>query len=458
MRRFAILASFCWAISACSNPPPFPYRDARLGVDRRVEDLLRRMTPQERRDVERGSSRLGIPALKLGAAASDVNLEATWNPDLVLQLGRVMAVREPVFAPRGGDPWLESRIAVAWVSGVQSEGGIAVMRNLPCGGSDERTMHERQLPPFRAAIEEAGLWVIDAGRCAGDDALLSGTITRDWGFRGFVFPSPRNDVDDHARRVLRAMFAAGLFDGPLPRADPAEQRKIERTAAEAGVVLLKNDGGFLPLYASRLPSIAVTGSKEQVDAIRARAGSTPVVEGNAGGNASGAGVKIVFSGNLVSVGPALLQSESAQGATDVIFGDVNPSGRLPAPVQLSGNERFPFGFGLSYTTFDWSDLRIFPATPRYGQQVQVVVKVRNTGSRAGAETVELYINKALKAFQQVELKPGETKDVALTLDHHSMSFYDPLVHDWAARPGVFEVELGTSERDIRMKGSFQLFR
>jgi beta-glucosidase len=179
--------------------------------------------------------------------------------------------------------------------------------------------------------------------------------------------------------------------------------------------------------------------------------------------------------------------EAAQAATDVIFGDVNPSGKLPVTVPKAPvNDRdgifvgyryfdqhnieplFPFGFGLSYTTFDWSDLRIFPATPRYGQQVQAVVKLRNTGTRAGTETVELYVHqvksslerppKELKAFLQVELKPGESRDVPLSLDRHSMWFYDPAVKDWATEPGVFEVLAGPSSRDIRLKGSFRLFQ
>jgi len=91
-------------------------------------------------------------------------------------------------------------------------------------------------------------------------------------------------------------------------------------------------------------------------------------------------------------------------ATDTIFGDSNPSGKLPVtlprgPVAAheglyagyryfdkNGIEPlYPFGFGLSYTTFEWTDLRIFPASPRYGQTVQVVLRVRNTGSRVGAE-------------------------------------------------------------------------
>jgi hypothetical protein len=465
MRGFVVLASFCLAVSACSNKPRYFYQDSKLGVDQRTEDLLGHMTAQEKTDLALGhpNARLGIPALPLGSTgpSSDslgIDLQATWNPDLVMQLARAEAAEQPVFDPKGGDPWLASRMAVTWVSGVQSAGGIAVLKGLRCGAG-EREMQEEYLPPFRSAIEEAGLWAIDPGKCADDDALLSGTIEATWGFRGFFVGLHNDDPDDQARRILRAMFAAGMFDGETMKRDSAEQRRIKRTAQEQSVVLLRNEGGFLPLYASRARSIAVIGAKEQVDAIRARAGSTPVVEGNS----PDAAVVIAFTGDRVFVGPApldsakapaMLLSQSAQGATDVIFGDANPSGRLPEAIEPN----YPFGFGLSYTTFDWSALRIFPATPRYGQTVQVVVNVRNTGSRAGAETVEAYIHDRLKAFQRVELKPGEAKDVAMTLDRHSMSFYDAEMHDWGTRPGMFDVAVGGSARDVRLKGSFRLFQ
>jgi hypothetical protein len=441
MRGFAILASFCLATCACSTGPSFPYQDTRLSVDKRAEDLLRRLTPAEKKDI--------LHTVKLPAASTTPDLEATWNPELVTQLGRALAPAAPAFEVRPLDPWLESRIAVAWVSGVQSEGGIAVMRNLPC-------TNEIDLQPFRAAVEEAGLWAIDAGKCADDTALLIDTIERGWGFRGFAFANgqpapPGTDPTDFARRVLRARFASGAFDPATPPMDPAERQRIERMVAEQSVVLLRNDDGLLPLYATGHHTIGVTGTKQQIDAIRARAGSTTVVENGKGE------VNVVFSpdGRIKVSNPiatALLQAGDSQGATDAIFGDVNPSGKL---TQDSGD--YPFGFGLSYTTFEWTDLRIFPATPRYGQTVQVVVKVANTGPSAGAETVEVYVRGKLKAFRHVEFKAGESKEVSLTLDRRAMSFYDTTQHDWAIEPGVFDVALGTSSRDIRLKGSFQLF-
>lgn len=193
--------------------------------------------------------------------------------------------------------------------------------------------------------------------------------------------------------------------------------------------------------------------------------------------------------------PAVLDAwisgpESGHALAAAIFGDIDPSGKLPVTFARAAKDSndagggegiyvgyryfdkhnieplFPFGYGLSYTTFAYSDLKIFPAAPQYGQLVQVALKVKNTGSRAGAEVVEVYVHqekasvdrpfRELKAFKRVELKPGETREVALELDRHSMSFWDPLVKSWEAQPGVFDVLVGSSSRDIRLNGTFEL--
>jgi hypothetical protein len=490
MRRIAILASFCLAAAcvssaACSGKPEFLYQDPHVSVDRRTEDLLRRMTPEEKRDVAHGNKRLGIPTLHVETTgpASGLALVATWNPELV---AKVAAVTPSAFGYYGEDPWLAARMAVAWTGAVQAEGRIGQMLNFPCSTTSdlgERVLNEIYFPPFRASIEEAGLWSVGIDGCPDPKEL------RDWGFRGFAMPLRSDAPDDTARRILRAMFAAGFFD-PLPPqkiADPAERKRIERIAGGQSVVLLKNESGLLPLYAMRLKSIGVKGSKALAGAIRQRAGATPVIEGDGDIDIAVSGDRIdIFEPPRGRSASLAVWTTDMDAVTDVVFGGVNPSGKLPVTIPKSPlNARdgiyvgyryfdknniaplYPFGFGLSYTTFDWSDLRIFPVSPRYGQTVEVVVKVRNSGARAGTETVEVYVHQAksglerppqeLKAFNRVELKPGETKDVAVTLDRHSMSFYDPSAHDWAAEPGVFEVLVGASSRDIRLRGSFQLF-
>jgi beta-glucosidase len=127
---------------------------------------------------------------------------------------------------------------------------------------------------------------------------------------------------------------------------------------------------------------------------------------------------------------------------------------------------FPFGFGLSYTSFECSDLKVSPQAAAPGDSVEVTLNVRNTGKRSGAEVVQLYVHdvessvdrpvRELKGFRRVSLKPGELRKVKFILDKSAMSFFSPVTRDWIAEPGQFEVQVGSSSRDIRLKGVFQL--
>ncbi len=192
--------------------------------------------------------------------------------------------------------------------------------------------------------------------------------------------------------------------------------------------------------------------------------------------------------------------EGGHGIGDVLFGRHNPSGRTPVTfpkrwedataygnypgenlhvtyaegiyVGYRGFEQrgveplFPFGYGLSYTKFEYSDLAVTPAKVGPGQPVQVSVTVRNTGARAGAEVVQLYLHqvessvdrppKELKGFRRIELAPGESQRVTLSLDRAAMSFFDPKRDDWVAEPGAFDVLVGASSADIRLRGAFEL--
>ena len=183
----------------------------------------------------------------------------------------------------------------------------------------------------------------------------------------------------------------------------------------------------------------------------------------------------------------------------ILFGAANPSGKLPVtlPKQFSespayGNypgkdltvtyaegiyvgyrgfdkrktePLFPFGHGLSYTKFEYSNLQVTPKVAM-GKPAQVSLNVRNSGLREGAEVVQLYLRdvqssidrplKELKGFRRVNLKPGETQTVSFTLDQAAMSFYDPTKKDWVAEAGAFEVWVGASSADIRLKGGFEL--
>lgn len=203
--------------------------------------------------------------------------------------------------------------------------------------------------------------------------------------------------------------------------------------------------------------------------------------------------------------PAVIQlwydsQEQGNALSDVLFGDVNPSGKLPTtfPVRLQDNPayinypgengkvrygeglfvgyryydkkelvpQFPFGHGLSYTTFEYGNLHLSAdqATPEKG--LDVGFDVTNTGKRAGKEVTQLYVRdvycslarpeKELKAFAKIELAPGETKTVTLHLDQEAFWFFDPARNGWVTEPGEMEVLIGSSSRDIRLHEKFML--
>ncbi|MCP4756841.1 MAG: beta-glucosidase [Proteobacteria bacterium] len=202
--------------------------------------------------------------------------------------------------------------------------------------------------------------------------------------------------------------------------------------------------------------------------------------------------------------PAILQSwfpgqEFGNALTDVLFGDANPSGKMPTtvPVRLEDTPAFttypgenhkvqygedifmgyrwydkrdiapriPFGYGLSYTTFAYGPLKV-GAKQKKGEAVDVKIDVTNTGDREGQETVQVYIRdiesrlvrpiKELKAFKKIGLEPGETQRVEFTLDERSLSYWDPAVKGWVAEAGEFELLAGSSAGDIRSKAKFML--
>jgi len=193
--------------------------------------------------------------------------------------------------------------------------------------------------------------------------------------------------------------------------------------------------------------------------------------------------------------------EGGNALAHILFGDVNPSGKLPFtfPVKLEdapamklgeypstpGNPlkqtykddiyvgyryydtyqvapQFAFGHGLSYTTFDYGKLAVTPGV----QQATVALTVRNTGKTAGAEVVQLYVKdvqstvkrpeKELKAFEKVFLKPGESKTITLKLPAEAFQYYDEAGKRWVLEPGRFDLLVGSSSRDIRQTGSVTL--
>jgi beta-glucosidase len=236
--------------------------------------------------------------------------------------------------------------------------------------------------------------------------------------------------------------------------------------------------------------------------------------------------------NWINLVPGLLHAwypgeNGGQALGEILFGDVDPSGKLPMTMEkrlrdnpttanyptttdafsirytegifvgYRGYEKnhiapqYPFGFGLSYTTFAYSDLDIEPAKEEDDREkrvdreengltkaefkehdgedhdlVKVSFTVTNTGKRAGAEIAELYVGeknptvprpiKELKGFKKVFLQPGDSSRVTLELDQRSFAFFDTTKHLWVAEPGIYSILVGASSRDIQLSGQFTL--
>ena len=127
---------------------------------------------------------------------------------------------------------------------------------------------------------------------------------------------------------------------------------------------------------------------------------------------------------------------------------------------------YPFGFGLSYTTFKYSGLKVSPPSVKKGNVVTVEFAVKNTGKAPGAEVAQLYVQdaaasvprpvKELKGFQKVALVPNAETRVRLTLTERDLAFWDAKTHDWLAEPGEFTILIGASSNDIRLKATVTL--
>ena len=127
---------------------------------------------------------------------------------------------------------------------------------------------------------------------------------------------------------------------------------------------------------------------------------------------------------------------------------------------------FPFGHGLSYTTFTYGEPKVSKPSMTASGKVTVSVPVTNSGSVAGAEVVQFYVSdpeasvsrpvKELKGFAKVFLEPGETRTVSVDLDRSALSYFDAARHEWVAEPGRFDVLVGSSSSDIRGTVSFDL--
>jgi len=558
------------------------------------------------------------------------------------------------FETFGEDPYLTAQIATAEIRGIQSQGVIGEVKHYAANNQekerlnvsaevDERTLREIYLPAFEAAVKEAKVGSVMAaynkvnGSFSSENAhLLKDILKGEWGFDGFVVSDwgathssvgaanngldiemptgeffgdkllaavkqgqvNQTTIDDKVRRILRVMMRFGFFERPsqVGPIDYTAQAQVARRVAEAGVVLLKNEGNVLPLDISNFKSIAVIGPYADratsggggsarisplntvgpLGAIAERIGNKATlrflkfVPGNdlskSDPATSGAGllddaaqlakdceIAIVFARDFetegadrvsialpeeqdemisavvnanrrtvvvlntgcvvlvnrwVSTAPAIVQGwypgqDDGTVIADVLFGTVNPSGKLPItfprarqdlgianPEQYPGvsglghysegvfvgyrhfdkntiTPQFAFGHGLSYTTFEYSNLKLSRSRIRAGESLAVEVQVKNSGGREGAEVIQLYVQdvkasvarpvRELKGFEKLMLRPGQMKVARMTLEARSMAFYDPTRKQWVVEPGQFKVLIASSSRDVRLSAEFEVF-
>ena len=532
------------------------------------------------------------------------------------------------------DPYLAGRMATAIIQGIQSRDvGTSIKhfalnsqehrRMSSSSDADERTIREIYFPAFEMAVKEAKPWTVMCsynkinGVYASENPwLLTDVLRTEWGFEGYAV-SDWGAVSDRVagvaagldlempasggvndRKIVEAVKAGKLDEKLVDRAcerilnivyrylenakpetpwdKEAQHAQAADIAAEC-MVLLKNEGGILPLKkedeiafigefakkprfqgggSSHINCFKITGALAAAEGLkvtyargydvaaddapaemiaeavaaakkakaavvfaglpdsyesegydrahmRMPACQNKLIEAVAEANPNtvvvlhnGAPVEMPWIGKVKAVLEAYLGGQAVgEAAVRVLFGDANPCGKLPEtfPLKLEDNPSylyyggegnvteyregvfvgyryydkkkmdvlFPFGFGLSYTTFEYSGLKLSAEKIKDTDTLTVSVTVKNTGSRAGKETVQLYVGdvestplrpvRELKGFAKVALQPGESKAVSFTLDKRSFAYWNQQIHDWHVETGVFTVEVGGSSRDLPLK-------
>jgi beta-glucosidase len=270
------------------------------------------------------------------------------------------------------------------------------------------------------------------------------------------------------------------------------------TAMQADVVILSvGERRDMSGEAKSRSNIHLPGVQEQLVKAIYATGKPVVVLINAGR-------PLIFKWTTEHI-PAILYtwwlgSEAGNAIADVLSGDYNPSGKLPisfprtegqipiyyshfntgrpamndsdrfyrsAYIDLSIYPQYEFGYGLSYTNFEYSNLKLSSTKMKANEKITVSCSIRNTGKYAGEEIVQLYLRdkvasvvrpvKELKDFKKIMLRAGETKTIQFIINREELSFYDQKLN-WIAEPGDFDLMIGASSSDIRLKASFELIK
>ncbi len=569
--------------------------------------------------------------------------EACQHEKLSVLLGPAVNIKRSPLCGRNfeyfsEDPYLTGVMATALIKGIQSKNvGTSIKhfalnsqehrRMSSSSDCDERTIREIYFPAFEMAVKEAQPWTVMCsynrinGTFASENPwLLTDVLRKEWGFEGYVM-SDWGAVSDRVagvaagldlempssggindRKVVEAV-KAGKLDEKLvdlccerilnivfryvenakpetPWDKEAQHLQAAEVAADC-MVLLKNEGGILPLNkeddiafigefaekprfqgggSSHINCFKTTGAVEAAKGLKVTyargydvaADDAPadmiaeaaaaakkakvavvfaglpdayesegydrthmrmpesqnrLIEAVAEANPNtvvvlhnGSPVEMPWIGRVKGVLEAYLGGQAVGLAeVKVLFGDVNPSGHLPEsfPIKLEDNPSylfyggepagteyregifvgyryydkkkmdvlFPFGYGLSYTTFEYSGLKLSKDKILDTDTVTVTVTVKNTGKRAGKTVAQVYVGdvegyvnavrpvRELKAFRKVELQPGESKEVSFTLCKRAFATWRSEIHDWFVESGEFSIEVGDSSACLPLKAT-----
>ena len=343
-----------------------------------------------------------------------------------------------------------------------------------------------------------------AGEGSGHRIYVDGKlIIDDWKWVRAMQPWVAIDLTAGAHKVVAEDFQGGMLGGHLlvAIADPAKivnQRAIDMAAKADAVIVTAGFDNYSESEGGDRTFALPVGQDELINAM-AKANSKTIVTVTAGGN--------VDSNAWLDHVPAVLQTWYAgqSGGTalaELLTGETNPSGHLPATFERHAEDNptfanyypaegsidihytegifvgyrgylknkvkplFPFGYGLSYTSFKIADLKVTPELSSAEPHVTVGFSVTNTGDRAGAEVAQVYVSdghakvetpeRELKGFERVELLPKETKHVTITLDRHAFAYYDVDAKKWAIAPGSFGIHVGDNVDDLILNGNVEI--
>jgi beta-glucosidase len=347
-------------------------------------------------------------------------------------------------------------------------------------------------PLADAAVNMTGTWSV-AGRHEESVSVLKGLEGATGSNAKIVYAKGSNLEEDAILEANATPFGKTLNRDPRP-ANVIREEAVRIARSADIIVAAVGESAEMSGEASSRTSIDIPETQKDLLEELLKTGKPVVL--------------VLFTGRPLALKwedeniPAILNvwfagSEAGDAIADVLFGDVNPSGKLTSTfpqhvgqvplyyahkntgrplrgdwfqkfqsnyLDVSNDPVYPFGYGLSYTTFQYGDLKLDKTEMPSSGTLTVSVDVTNTGSREGAEVVQLYIRdlvgsvtrpvKELKDFQKIMLQAGETKNVSFTLDADDLSFYREDL-TFGTEPGKFHVFVGGNSRDV-MQGEFEL--